>query len=144
MSSGVSFWIPTLHKNNFRTLISNSKYSRILTRRLGPSYYMFDNGLHSKKSSKSVGILFNQFDAFWALSCILFNIFAQTLICDYFKFFPSGDPDLLSLYISILYMAFWCLHVINVFGNDGSEPSAQAQILGKQNPRALKGLFDIL
>ena len=143
MSSGVSFWIPTPHKKNFRSLISNSKYSRILTMRLGPSYYMTTVS-HSKKSSKSVGILFNQFDAFWALSCILFNIFAQTLICDYFKFFPSGDLDLLSLYILILYMAFWCLHVINVFGNDGSEPSAQAQILGKQNPRALKGLFDIL
>ena len=44
----------------------------------------------SKKCSKSVGSLFNQFNAFWALSCILINIFAQTLICDYYKWFYKG------------------------------------------------------
>ena len=44
----------------------------------------------SKKCSKSVGSLFNQFNAFWALSCILINIFAQTLICDYYNWFYKG------------------------------------------------------
>ena len=33
----------------------------------------------SKKSSKSVGSLFNQFNAFWALSYILINILALFL-----------------------------------------------------------------
>ena len=35
-----------------------------------------ENGLAIQKSSKSVGSLFNQFNAFWALSYILINILA--------------------------------------------------------------------
>ena len=44
----------------------------------------------SKKSSKSVGSIFNQFNAFWALSYILINILALFFIYDYYKWFLQG------------------------------------------------------
>ena len=77
----IVFWIHCHH--HFLPIGSSSNVSHFSFQELEFTLNQMKTVWQFKKSSKSVGSLFNQFNAFWALSCILFNIFAQTLICYY-------------------------------------------------------------